>query len=118
MVPRFRDTFRSLGPNARGESRTGATFALLYKTRCSASGNQVWIVVNRWRTMTDLVPNVNGPKLSPFNGNLQDLIFIRQLSSDEDYTPDRIPHSRVFEVKFSLERKAKKYALKIVGVRN
>ena len=65
--------------------------------------------------MTDLLPNVNGPKLFSFKKDLRNLIFVRQLSSDEDFTSDRIPHGRVFEVKFGLERKAKKYALKIVS---
>ena len=37
------------------------------------------------------IPSVNGPKLFPFEKNLQDLIFVRQLSCDEEYTSDRIP---------------------------
>ena len=62
--------------------------------------------------MTDLVPDVKGPKLSAFSrDNHDDIIFLRLLSSEEQYGSSSGPHGRVFEVKIG----AKRYALKIVG---
>ena len=65
--------------------------------------------------MLALIPDVKGPKLFAFREDLQNLIFVRLLSSEDDDSASQTPHSRVFEVKLSAERNAKHYALKVVS---
>ena len=65
----------------------------------------------RFSSMNDLVPNIRGPKLHPFSRNIQNLNFIRLLSSENIYSPSSVPHSRVFEVEIDAEQ----FALKVVS---
>ena len=62
--------------------------------------------------MTNLVPNVRGPKLAEFPEDISSLKFVRLLSSEENYSPNSIPHSKVFAVKIDKTQ----YALKVVGI--
>ena len=61
--------------------------------------------------MRDLVPNVKGPKLRPFHGDIKDIELVRPLGSGKNHSTDHIPHGRVFKVKLGL----KQYALKVVS---
>lgn len=61
--------------------------------------------------MTDLIPNVKGPKLLPFPHDIQDIEFAQLLSSAEDSSPSDVPHSKVFKVRLG----GKDYALKVVS---
>ncbi|TRX99075.1 hypothetical protein FHL15_000417 [Xylaria flabelliformis] len=55
--------------------------------------------------MLDAIPHVDGPKLPPFRGSIENVEFLKVLSSDQsdlstgDSTGD-IPHSRVFQFSF------------------
>ena len=57
------------------------------------------------------IPNVKGPKLKPFPDDIEDMIFMRLLSSQEPYTSGSIPHGHVFKVRL----RSKEYALKVVS---
>ncbi|KAI0801630.1 kinetochore Sim4 complex subunit FTA2-domain-containing protein [Xylaria sp. FL0064] len=59
---------------------------------------------------TPLPHKIVGPKLGPFNGDLETIQFVRVLSSDDvEVSTDEMPHSRVFQV--SIE--GKPFALKV-----
>ena len=62
--------------------------------------------------MSNLVPNVRGPKLAEFSEDISSLKFIRLLSSEEKHSPNSIPDSKVFAVKMGKAQ----YALKVVGI--
>lgn len=63
--------------------------------------------------MSDLIPQIRGPKLAPFIGDIQKLELVRLLGPDhsQSQSSGSAPHSKVFQVK--IERK--RYALKIVS---
>ncbi|KAI1740341.1 kinetochore Sim4 complex subunit FTA2-domain-containing protein [Xylaria scruposa] len=59
---------------------------------------------------TPLPHRIVGPKLSPFNGSLDNIQFRKLLSSEAvDYSSGSIPHSRVFKV----DIEGKTFALKV-----
>lgn len=55
--------------------------------------------------MSDSIPKVTGPKLFPFDGDLEDAEFIKILNPSEGI------HGRVFKIAI----KDKRYALKVVS---
>ncbi|KAI2633060.1 kinetochore Sim4 complex subunit FTA2-domain-containing protein [Hypomontagnella submonticulosa] len=60
--------------------------------------------------MADLIPDIRGPKLPPFRGDIENIQFKKLLSADrEKYSSDNIPHSRVFQVTIEGSR----YSLKV-----
>ncbi|KAK8078432.1 hypothetical protein PG996_004602 [Apiospora saccharicola] len=60
--------------------------------------------------MTQLIPDIRGPKLPPFQGDVENIEFMELLSPKrQDNSSDNIPHSRVFRIKVGGNR----YALKI-----
>jgi len=62
--------------------------------------------------MAKLIPDIRGPKLPEFQGDLKDIEFVSLLSpSQQNSSSENIPHSRVFQIKTG----GKRYALKIVS---
>ncbi|KAI1123486.1 kinetochore Sim4 complex subunit FTA2-domain-containing protein [Nemania abortiva] len=60
--------------------------------------------------MADLIPDIKGPKLSPFRGDIENVEFLKELGPDKSgWSSEDVPHSRVFRVR--IERK--QYALKV-----
>ncbi|KAI0189713.1 kinetochore Sim4 complex subunit Fta2, partial [Xylaria flabelliformis] len=60
-------------------------------------------------TMSGLLPPVNGPKLSPFRGDIENAEFLEVLSDESNQDTDHILHSRVFQVRID----GKLYSLKV-----
>lgn len=63
--------------------------------------------------MSSLIPHIWGPKLAPFQGDVDGIEFVRLLGPEQGQTlsSGSIPHSRVFQVKI----KGKNHVLKIVS---
>ncbi|KAI1740825.1 hypothetical protein F4680DRAFT_417887 [Xylaria scruposa] len=62
--------------------------------------------------MSDALPQSKGPKLPPFRGAIENVEFLKVLSSDQsDLSTGDIPHSRVFQVRID----GKLYSLKVVS---
>ncbi|KAI3325369.1 kinetochore Sim4 complex subunit FTA2-domain-containing protein [Xylariaceae sp. AK1471] len=59
--------------------------------------------------MSKLIPNVRGPKLFPFDGDLADAQFIKLLNSGDENTSSEGLHGRVFQVLI----KENTYAIKV-----
>jgi hypothetical protein len=63
--------------------------------------------------MSNSIPHIRGPNLPPFSGDIEDIEFLRLVSSENSSTSDEVPHSRVFKI----NAKGKILALKVVGNR-
>lgn len=62
--------------------------------------------------MTELIPDMRGPKLAAFRGNLENIEFLKLLGPDErDRSLGDVPHGRVFLARMDGIR----YAIKIVS---
>ncbi|KAI0399872.1 kinetochore Sim4 complex subunit FTA2-domain-containing protein [Xylaria palmicola] len=60
--------------------------------------------------MADLIPDIKGPKLSPFSGALENIEFLKELGPDRsNWSSDTVPHSRVFLVRIE----GTQYSLKV-----
>lgn len=57
------------------------------------------------------LPDAKGPRLRPFHRQIEDIQFLRLLSSNEQYSDD-VPHSRVFHIQIADQS----YALKVVSI--
>ena len=66
--------------------------------------------------MSDLIPHIRGPKLAPFQGDVEKIELVRLLGPDQNQSlsSGSVAHSRVFQVNI----KQRKYALKIVSYEN
>lgn len=60
--------------------------------------------------MTELIPDIRGPKLSRFLQDTRDFEFVRLLSAEDEPSLSEAAHSRVFEIKSGNKR----FALKVV----
>jgi hypothetical protein len=60
--------------------------------------------------MSNSIPNIRGPKLFPFNGDLANAQFIKLLNIGDENASSGGAHSRVFQVRFE----GTIYAVKIV----
>ncbi|RYC63568.1 hypothetical protein CHU98_g2631 [Xylaria longipes] len=62
--------------------------------------------------MSDAIPNIDGPKLPPFRGAIENIEFLKVLGPDESgWSSEDIPHSRVFQVRID----GNQYSLKVVS---